>query len=227
MQAVILAAGRGTRMRELCDSCPKPMVLILGKPLLEWRLETLPAEITEVIITIGYLGEQITEYFGAEWQGRKMTYVVQDELNGTGGSMKLLEPYITGPVLVTMGDDLYVTKDLQVILPHRFAMLGKYTKEAEKFGLLTTNEDDTLRKVTERPHGHQEGLINTGAYMVDRSFFAYPLVAISATEYGLPQTLASMVPDETILVRMATDWQPVGCPEDIPLAEEFIKKYFL
>ena len=51
MQAVILAAGRGTRMRELCDSCPKPMVPILGKPLLEWRLETLPTEITEVIIT--------------------------------------------------------------------------------------------------------------------------------------------------------------------------------
>jgi hypothetical protein len=76
-------------------------------------------------------------------------------------------------------------------------------------------------------HSMQEGLINTGAYMVDRSFFAYPLVAISATEYGLPQTLAAMVPDETILVRMATDWQPVGCPEDIPLAEEFIKKYFL
>jgi NDP-sugar pyrophosphorylase family protein len=203
------------------------MVPILGKPLLEWRLETLPTEITEVIITTGYLGEQITEYFGVEWQGRKMTYVAQEELNGTGGSMKLLEPYITSPVLVTMGDDLYVAKDLQAILPHRFAMLGKHTKEAEKFGLLTTNEDDTLQKVTERPHGHQEGLINTGAYMVDRSFFAYPLVAISATEYGLPQTLASMVPDETILVRMATDWQPVGCPEDIPLAEEFIKKYFL
>lgn len=227
MQAVILAAGRGTRMGTLTENTPKPMISLLGKPLLEWRLSALPESIEEVIITIGYLGEQIKEYFGNEWQGKKLTYVEQAVLNGTGGSIQLIEPLVRGPFLVTMGDDLYLKEDLEKLSHWSYGILGLYTAEAEKFGILEVNQEHELVGVTERPHGKLEGFINTGGYVLDQSFFQVPLAPITEAEYGLPQTLAVLAKDVPIPVLTATAWQPVGCPEDIPVAEDFIQKHYL
>ncbi|KKQ79283.1 MAG: hypothetical protein UT03_C0063G0001, partial [Candidatus Moranbacteria bacterium GW2011_GWD2_38_7] len=64
MQIVILAAGRGTRMKDLTDNVPKPMLQINGKPILAYKLEALPEEIDEVIFVVGYFGNQIQQYFG-------------------------------------------------------------------------------------------------------------------------------------------------------------------
>lgn len=227
MQAVILAAGRGTRMGALTENIPKPMVPILGRPLLEWKINALPENITEVIVTIGYLGEQIRSYFGTEWQGKKMTYVEQTVLNGTGGSIHAVKEHLEEQFLVTMGDDLYVTEDLENLTKLSYGILGLHTKEAEKFGILKVNENNELLAVTERPHGQREGFINTGGYMLCKDFFAVPLIAISETEFGLPQTLAQLAETVSIPVLTVTDWQPVGCPEDIPQAEAFITKYYL
>lgn len=230
MQAIILAAGRGTRMGSLTDHIPKPMVPILGKPLLEWRLNTLPKSIEEVIITIGYLGEQIQAYFGTEWQGKKITYVEQTSLNGTGGAIQLLQPLITGPFLVTMGDDLYHTEDLEDFLktPHdQGAIGGLLVENAQPFGLIDTNEEGVLTGVIERPHNHDTGLVCTAAYFLPKAYFQYPLVQITETEYGLPQTVVLMAKDIPVRIVPARAWQPVGCQEDIPKAEAFIKKHYL
>ena len=115
MQCVILAAGRGTRMGSFTDDVPKPMLPILGKPMLEWKLEMLPQEIDEVIITVGYLGGRISAYFGDTWKGRRMRYVRQDVLDGSGGSIKLVHDSVplSFPVLVTMGDDFYHSGSIQ------------------------------------------------------------------------------------------------------------------
>ncbi len=230
MQAVILAAGRGTRMGPLTEKTPKPMVKILGKPLLEWKINTLPESITEVIVTIGYLGEQIREYFGDEWQGKKMTYVYQEVLNGSGGSLQLVEPLVHGPILVTMGDDLYHPQDLEDFLntpSNEGAISALSVKNAQPFGLLDVDEAGHLTAVVERPHGRETGLICTAAYFLPEAYFGYPLVSITETEYGLPQTVVLMAKDIPVKIMVCRAWQPVGCPEDIPAAEEFIKKYYL
>lgn len=230
MQAVILAAGRGTRMGALTENTPKPMLPLLGKPLLEWKINALPLSITEVIVTVGYLGEQIQEYFGTEWQGKKMTYVPQESLNGTGGSIKLVEPLVNGPILVTMGDDLYHPEDLEDFLKtplKQGAIGGLFVENAQPFGLIATNEAGELTGVIERPHNHDTGLVCTGAYLLPQSYFQYPLVKITETEYGLPQTVVLLAKDISVRIISSQAWQPVGCPEDIPQAEAFIKKYYL
>lgn len=230
MQAVILAAGRGTRMGALTEHTPKPMVKILGKPLLEWKINTLPESITEVIVTIGYLGEQIAAYFGDEWRGKKITYVFQDILNGSGGSLKLVEPLVTGPILVTMGDDLYHPEDLVDFIhtPSNEGVISALSVEnAEPFGLLDMDEKGQLKAVVERPHDRTTGLVCTAAYFLPVGYFQYPLVQITETEYGLPQTVVLMAQDIPVHVRLCRAWQPVGCPEDIPAAEAFIQKYYL
>lgn len=227
MQAVILAAGRGVRMGKLTENTPKPMLLLFGKPILEWKLEMLPKAIDEVIFIIGYHGNQIEKHFGGEWHGIKITYVVQEERNGTGGAIFLTKDILKEKALVLMGDDLYHQADLERLLDEDTAVLGLMVNHAEQYGLLEKTPEGNLLKITERPHGFKMGIVNTGAYILDKRFFLYPLVPISETEYGLPQTLAEMGKEYPVKVMMATAWQSVGCPEDIEKGEAFLKKYWL
>ena len=227
MQAVILAAGQGTRMGALTRETPKPMLRLLGTPMLEWKLAMLPEAIDEVIVIVGYLGEQIEAYFGNEWRGRKISYVYQKELNGTGGALTLTKDILSGPALVMMGDDLYHPEDLSDLTRETSAVLGLAVDDAEHYGLLEVDGAGHLAKITERPHGYRTGIVNTGAYLLHLHFFDYPLVPISETEYGLPQTLALMGQDTPVKVLSARAWQPVGKPDDIPLGETFLKQYFL
>ncbi|MGK2848633.1 MAG: nucleotidyltransferase family protein [Minisyncoccota bacterium] len=227
MQAVILAAGRGTRMKTLTEHTPKPMILLHGKPILEWKLSMLPVEIDEVIVVIGYLGEQISTYFGNEWQGRRMRYVSQVPLDGTGKAMMLIRSMIRNVCVVMMGDDLYHRDDIACLTKQSIAVLGFAVTDAQQYGLLETDTTGHLMRITERPHGRTAGLVNTGAYLLNEYFFSYPLVKISETEYGLPQTLALLAQDIPVTVLRARAWQPVGTPEDIVSGEAFLIQYVL
>lgn len=228
MQAVILAAGRGTRMGVLTEACPKPMLPISGKPMLEWKLEMLPDAIDEVIITIGYLGEQIEAYFGTEWRGRKIRYVRHEKLDGTGGSISLVhkQGFLSGSVLVTMGDDLYWKNDLERLMQHDLAVLACEMEDSSQFGVLDTDVDGKLKRIIERPHAPEYKLVNTGAYMLNEHFFEYPLVPISETEYGLPQTMVQMVDRQSIAVERTKMWFPIGDPEALKKAQEKIVEFF-
>ena len=75
MQAIILAAGRGTRLNYLTENCPKPLIKINGKPILEYTLSSLPSQINEIIIIIGYLGEKIRKTFGNKFRNINIKYV--------------------------------------------------------------------------------------------------------------------------------------------------------
>lgn len=227
MQCVILAAGRGTRMGALTEHTPKPMLLIQGKPLLEWKLEMLPYGIDEVIITIGYLGEQIEQYFGVEWKGRKMHYVRHEILDGTGGSIRLVKNtgLLKSPALVMMGDDLYLKEDLERLMKHDLAVLACEVEDSSQFGVLETDVNGKLVGILERPHDPEYKLVNTGAYMLSEHFFNYPLVSISETEYGLPQALVSMRDTHDITVEKTKTWFPIGNPEALEEAEQAIEKF--
>lgn len=225
MQAVILAAGKGTRMGELTNACPKPMLVVLGKPLLAWKIESLPPSIDEVILVIGYLGEEIREYFGNHWQGRHIRYCVQEKSNGTGGATLLLAGIVTGKFLLTMGDDLYHPDDLSDLTQTGLAILGREVPKADDIGLIML--DDQGRFVGVREHVTQAtpGFINTGAYLLDEQILAIPPVAVSATEYGLPQALAVLAETESVRVAQARDWQAITRPADLTLATTFLQRY--
>jgi bifunctional UDP-N-acetylglucosamine pyrophosphorylase/glucosamine-1-phosphate N-acetyltransferase len=223
MLCVILAAGRGTRMGELTNDIPKPMVSVLGEPLLAHKIRMLPESIDEVILIVGYKKDIIIGYFGAEWEGRTITYVEQTQLNGTAGAIHLVKDIVHGTFLVTMGDDLYHPDDIEKIMQHSLALLGYHIKNAASFGIVTVNEKNNLVGVVERPHGFTEGLVNTGAYVLNADFFKYDLVKISETEYGLPQTLVVMSQDYPVKVEVTKKWLPVGNPDDIISAEQFLK----
>ena len=78
MQLVILSAGRGTRMKDLTNEVCKPMIHIVNKPILYYKMEMLPDTVNEVIFVVGYLGYQIKEYFGSEYKGKN--FVIKQHL---------------------------------------------------------------------------------------------------------------------------------------------------
>ncbi len=212
-------------MGALTEQTPKPMLPIRGIPKLEYTLRALPVEVTEVVFVIGYLGEKIREYFGKSFDGRRITYVEQEKLNGSGGAMHLVKDVVRGKFLVIMGDDLYLKEDLERLMAHDLAVLACVVEDSNPFGVLETDMDGKLLSIIERPHDGTVKLVNTGAYMLHENFFQYPLVSISETEYGLPQTLVSMRDQYTIAVEKTKTWFPIGTPEALAEAERVIEKF--
>jgi UDP-N-acetylglucosamine diphosphorylase / glucose-1-phosphate thymidylyltransferase / UDP-N-acetylgalactosamine diphosphorylase / glucosamine-1-phosphate N-acetyltransferase / galactosamine-1-phosphate N-acetyltransferase len=227
MQAVILAAGKGTRMRPLTYDIPKAMLLVKGKPVLEYTIDFLPEEVNEIIIVINHLGDQIKNYFGNEWKGRKIKYVVQEKLNGTGGAVQICKDFVKGKFMVIMGDDLYYKKDLANLVKEELAIMAKDFDNAERFGIFETDEQGNLTNIIESPHGFKSGLINIGAYVLNEKFFDCEMVPKKAgdIEFGLPQALAKMAEQYPVKIIRATHWLPIGFPEDITKAEEALDKF--
>ncbi|NTV40986.1 MAG: nucleotidyltransferase family protein [Candidatus Moranbacteria bacterium] len=225
MQIVILTAGLGTRMKELTKNVPKNMLPVKGKPILAYKLEALPDEIDEVIFVIGYLGNQIRQYFGDFYGGRKISYVVQKKLDGTGGAVHLIKDLIGNDFLVMNVDDLYLKKDVENVSRNELALLGLEITESNKFGVIEIDQAGYLKKIIEKGEVIGTALANVGLYKLNRNFFNYPLVDIGNGEFGLPQTLAVMAKDFPVKVEKASDWFPIGDPQQLEKAQEIIDKF--
>src|SRR5690242_16411197 len=105
-KAVVLAAGRGTRMGEATEEMPKPMLPVHGKPMLEHILDRLlSAGVARMFLVVGYRHEVIEEHFLRSWP--QLEFQVQDPVNGTGSATKLARSFAgTDPFLLTYGDIL-------------------------------------------------------------------------------------------------------------------------
>lgn len=228
MQAVILAAGRGTRMGALTDTMPKPMLQVLGKSLIEHKLDVLPDTVDEVIIVIGYRGDFIRATFGDSFGGRRIRYVVQEELDGTMGALALARPYLTDRFIVMMGDDLYAREDIDASFASPdWTVLVQSTDSMGAGGRMVMDDTGHIVAIEEGDHTGKPGLMNTNMLALDPRVFDYPMVPKTAgsTEYGLPQTvlaasLASGIPLRAI---EATFWFQITAPEDLVRAEEVVR----
>src|SRR4051812_10320077 len=107
MQCVILAAGEGKRMRPLTETMPKPLVPVLGKPIIEYVLEALPQEVNEVFIITGYKGDMVRAHLGESHDGRPIRYIHQETPSGTAHALALARPHLNGRFLVLVADDIH------------------------------------------------------------------------------------------------------------------------
>jgi dTDP-glucose pyrophosphorylase len=114
LEAVIMAGGRGERLRPLTDAIPKPMLLIGGKPIIEHNIDRLIRfGVEKIYISVRYLGEQITDYFGdGSLKGISIEYLFEDQPLGTAGALSLLENINTEYFLL-MNSDLFTDVDFE------------------------------------------------------------------------------------------------------------------
>ena len=178
MKAVILAAGKGTRMRELTNERPKPMLLVHGKPILEHIIEGLiNAGIREFFIVTGFRAEVIEDYFGTgqKW-GVTIQYGRQVVQDGTGKAPLLAKSFVgSSPFLLTYGDILVKPETYQKMVTRfredKFSGVLTVTggHDVTHGGLIFLDSHLLVKRVVEKPSAAQleslraEGLLKPGA----------------------------------------------------------------
>lgn len=226
MQAVIFAAGRGTRMRELTDTVPKSLLPILGRPILEHKISALPQEIDEVILVVSYLGSSILNYFGGEFDGRRILYVEQENpKGGTADALWQAKDILKGKFVAMNGDDLYAREDIEAcIRAPEWAMLVEERDPVGAGGKVIVDSSGRVETIEEGVH-KGKGLVNAGVYVIDERIFAYKPVpkGPGETELGLPQTILKAVGDIPMRAVKSSLWIQITSPEDLKKAEEILE----
>jgi NDP-sugar pyrophosphorylase family protein len=227
MQAVILAAGRGTRMGSLTDSKPKPLLEVAGKTLLEHKFDMLPYDVDEVIIIVGYLGGEIHDRFGGSYKDKRVLYVEQERITGTAGALWQAKSVLHDRFLVMMGDDLYAKQDAdRCIAMQGWMMLVQKTQEMHQGGKVILDKKGNITDIKEGDHGGESGFENTGLFALDTRIFDFDLIpkAPGSEEFGLPQTvLAASKKGNIVFSAMeSTFWIQITAPEDLKKAEELL-----
>lgn len=225
MQCVILAAGKGTRLRPLTDTTPKPLVKVAGKTLLDHIVGALPSAVDELIIVTGYLEEKIRDYCGSEFYGKKVTYVTQAEQKGTAHALWLCKDLLKGRFLFMFADDLHGKDDIARVTSYSRAMLTFQTNTPEKFGIVVRHPDGTLAEMIEKPEHPPSNLASTGVMVLDDHIFKYdPYSKETKGEYYLTDVIEEYAKEYPIAVVEQNLWLPIGYPEDIEKAEKILAK---
>ncbi len=220
MQCVIIAAGKGTRMRPLTEHTPKPLIPVCGKPLLQHIVEALPPEIDEIILVVSYLEEQIRAYCGDVFCGRKVQYVTQENpAGGTGDALRTAAQLLQGRFLFMYADDIHGAAALKSVVSYPYAMLAARSETPEQFGVLELNADGTLKGIVEKPAVPPSNLINIGGMVLDTSIFSYEVPISTLNELLVTDMVTAFAQDNQVAVVEQSLWIPVGKPDDIAIAE--------
>lgn len=220
MQCVILAAGKGTRLRPLTENCPKPLVEVGGKTLLDHIVGALPSSVDELIIVTGYLGEQIREHCGEEFHGRTVTYVTQEEQNGTAKALWLCKDLIKGRFLFLFADDIHGKDDLARATSYSRSMLVASVETPEKFGIVVRKPDGTIDQMIEKPEHAPSNCASTGAMVLDAHIFDFEPEMTVKGEYYLTEVIERYAKEYPIAVVEQTLWIPIANVDDVENANE-------
>jgi len=218
MKAVILAAGKGKRMKDLTTNTPKPLLTYEGKNLMQHKLEVLPDEITEIVVVVGYIGDLIVETLGDNFNGKPIQYVEQDELLGTAHALWQCQDILKDEnFIVLMGDDLYSKGDLEKLIDgDDWKILAFESDDQKGVGKIVLDINNNFREILEDPNGEiPYTLIYTGACYLTPEIFTEEMVPLGNGEYGLPQTISKFVDRKEIKVIEAKDWIRITAPEDL------------
>ncbi|HDD05159.1 MAG TPA: hypothetical protein ENF51_01570 [Candidatus Aenigmarchaeota archaeon] len=229
MKAVILAAGRGKRLRPLTKVIPKAMAPVAGKPLLAWTVESLARHgVRDIIIVVGYLGGMIKEFFGDGRRfGVNITYVTQKELKGTAHALKAAERYVDGDFLLVYGDVLFDPEVLGELLSERKPTLcAKEVEDPQRYGVLEV-EGNRLVGIREKEPNPKSNLVNAGIYYLPKEVFkAIDKVPLSPRgEYELTDAIQLLLDSgvEFKVLPIRSYWIDVGTLDKLNMAQEVMK----
>ena len=229
VKAIVLAAGKGIRMKPLTDEIPKAMVKVAGKPILEWILENLgKAGITDVLLVVGYKRQKIKEYFRNKFNGMRLDYVWQVKQQGTGNAIAVTENYNDADEFIVMNGDVIVESQLIEKLANEqgfdAVVVAREEKEPWKFGCLKV-EGKFVSDVIEKPKKGEEPsyIVSCGIFKFSRKIYdELREIKMSVRgEYELTDALKKLIGKGKVgFILNQGICIDVGCPEDLPRAEK-------
>lgn len=203
-RAMVLAAGRGTRLAPLTDTIPKPLVPVAGRPFLERILEFLRAGgITDVVVNLHHLGHRIAEHLGDGARfGVRVAYSWEDPILDTGGGIKRAEPLLAGePFVVMNGDSLLEVRLSELLAFHRerggiITMALRENPDPARYGVVDLDLAGRVRRVLGRPDDVDVPLrpfMFPGLHVFEPGIFAWmdADTAFSVTRVTYPRVLAA------------------------------------
>ncbi len=233
MKAVILAAGKGTRMKEITREIPKPMIPIKGKPMLDHIISFIrEAGITEFGVVVGYKQSVVQEYFGdGSSQGISITYIEQTVQNGTGAALHLAREYVAGePFFFSFGDVITPRENYTGMVNYYAAhpseaLLGlNVVDDPYRGAAVYMDDDNNITKMVEKPPQGTSttNLNNAGLMILAGDVFRYTerLTLSPRGEYELTD-IFGMIRDEERALKgyvLSGYWKDVGTPQDLETA---------
>jgi len=209
MQAIILAAGEGVRVRPLTRSRPKAMIPVANRPIIEFVIDALLKNgIRDIVVVVGYRKEQVTRFLNG--LGVPIEVVVQEKQLGTAHALQCAESKIDGDFLVLPGDN-YI--DPQSIARIRDApanaILIKEHLNPSNFGVVLV-ENGVVTDIIEKPAHSPSFMVSTGIYSLKKSFYSY------IDSPNITTAIAGMIQaGEQIRAVTADDWQDAMYAWDI------------
>ena len=144
MKAIILAGGRGKRLRPITDYVPKPLIPIKNIPIIEWQIKYLKKfGISEIIICSGYKTKMIENYLNNKKLGIKITFSVEDKPLGTGGAIKKAGKKIKDKSFLVINGDIITNIDLKKLIKKNNAIAAVQLRT--KFGILQTDKNKIIK----------------------------------------------------------------------------------
>ncbi len=242
MKAIIMAAGKGTRMLPLTENIPKVLLEINGKPFIYYVLENLiKAGFTEFGIVAGYMKEKIAEFI--KEFGYNATIIEQKEQLGTGHAVMQAKDFVGEDNFIVLGgDNIFSVEDLKAVNnDDDFCyVVGKKDQHPEKYGVLVLNDNDDndnndnnnikkLIKIVEKTTKFVNDLINIGLYKFTPEIWpALDEISLSErNEYELTDAVNILAADDKVRVFQLKDyWIDLGCKEDLVKVEKFVRENF-
>jgi UDP-N-acetylglucosamine diphosphorylase/glucosamine-1-phosphate N-acetyltransferase len=226
MKAVVLAAGRGTRMRPLTDTRPKPLVPVGEKTLVEGVMEVCAPHVDGFVVVVGYMSEEVRTEVGDEFDGKEVEYVVQEERAGTADAVAEAANMVGKRFLVTNGDLVFSSDTVgRLVEEEGNAVSVKGVEQPSEYGVVETKqgdgEDDGDTEavgIVEKPDEPPTDLANAGVYVFDRDALDY-VRGTSRSERGeeeITSSIADMMEDGYRFGVVEHDyWLDVGYPWDL------------
>jgi glucose-1-phosphate thymidylyltransferase len=236
MKAVILAAGKGTRLRPLTEDKPKVLVEVDDKPLIEYAFDSLiDIGVSEFVVVVGYKKEQIMERYDDAYEGVPITYAHQREQLGLAHALLTAEPYVDEDFMLMLGDNVFqanlgdvVNRQAEERADAAFLVEEVPWEDASRYGVCDTNEYGEITRVVEKPDDPPSNLVMTGFYTFTPAIFhACHLVQPSDRgEYELPDAIDLLIQSGRTIDAIRMDgWRiDVGYPEDREEAERRIRE---
>jgi bifunctional UDP-N-acetylglucosamine pyrophosphorylase/glucosamine-1-phosphate N-acetyltransferase len=222
MQAVVLAAGEGTRMRPLTENTPKPMLPVADRPLVAHTADTaIEAGAEELIFVVGYEADAVREFFGDSYGGVPVEFAVQEEQLGTADAVDAASEYLDGPFAVLNGDNLYDEESLTELFDAAPSIAAYQVPDPSNYGVLST-EGDRVTAIIEKPADPPTQLANAGAYVFPAEAREWLDVEMSERGEREITDVVTQVIDAYDVTAVEVDrWLDVGRPWELLEANEW------
>lgn len=208
IQAVILAAGEGSRLRPLTKNRPKAMIPVGNRPILGYVMDALMANgIRDIIVVLGYRKEQVMAYLNQ--RNDPVTVVVQEKQLGTAHALTCAQKHLTGDFLVLPGDNWIDATSVARIASTENAMLVKEHSHPTNFGVVSI-KDGMITHIFEKPAVAPTHTVSTGVLSLTQDFFKH------VTTPEIPDALMHMISDGISLrAVVAEQWHDALVPWDL------------